>query len=117
MRSILQIGNDSGLLVTRADVLRLTGATVETASGSEAIKRVGCERFDLIVFCHTVPEPQIDEISSAAREFFSNVSILKVLSSSFNDTALDETVPDPTRLVAKVAEALDNARLEQQTSR
>jgi hypothetical protein len=115
MRSILQIGNDSALLATRASVLELTGAIIMTALGNEATNLLCCVRFDLIVFCHTIPEAMREEISLAARAWYPNVYILKVLTSAFSNIAPDETVPDPARLLTKVADVLDNVCPKQQT--
>jgi CheY-like chemotaxis protein len=56
MRSILQIGNEQVLREIRATVLRLLPVTVRTATIGEAIDLLRRERFDLILFCHTVTQ-------------------------------------------------------------
>jgi hypothetical protein len=114
MRSILQIGNDLTLLSTRAAVLRLTGASVIAASADEAIDILHREHFDLLVFCHTVSLQEREKISLAARKLNMNVRVLNVLRSSAIGLAPDETVSDPTRLVVKVTETLQNTPRAQQ---
>jgi len=116
MRSILQVGNDSTLRTIRASVLRLTGAYVLAASTDEALKILRHERFDLVVFCHTVSLEQREKISHTARELYVDVRVLNVLPLSAVIPAPDEAAADPERLLAKVNEALQNTPGEQQSS-
>jgi DNA-binding NtrC family response regulator len=116
MRSILQVGNDTTLRTIRASVLRLTGASVLAASADEAMEILRRERFDLVVFCHTVNLEQREKIARAARELYEDVRVLNVLPLSGVLPAPDEAAADPERLLAKVNEALQNAPGEQQPS-
>jgi CheY-like chemotaxis protein len=116
MRSILQVGNDLALRDVRAAVLRLVGATVSTATTDEAIYLLQRRQFDLIVFCHTVPRREKEEISAVAREAYANIRVLYVLSPSRMNPAANESVAEPKQLLAKVMEILDTPAAEQQES-
>ena len=104
------------LRTIRAAVLRLTGASVIAASSDEAMDILCREHFDLLIFCHTVSEQERERLSLEARKLHVDVRVLKVLRFSATSSAPDEALADPTGLLAKVNEALQNARLEQQSS-
>jgi hypothetical protein len=116
MRSILQVGNDSTLRTIRASVLRLTGASVIAVSSDEATGTLRGEHFDLVVFCHTVSRPEREKISRVARDLYVDVRVLDVLPFSAMNPAPNEAAADPTRLLAKVTETLQNSPDEQQSS-
>ena len=115
MRSILQVGNDSTLRTIRASVLRLTGASVIAVSSDDARGILRREHFDLVVFCHTVSQPEREKISLVARHLYADVRVLDVLPLSAMNPAPNEAAADPARLLAKVTETLQNSRDEQQS--
>lgn len=103
MRSILQVGNESTLRTIGHQRLELTGAYLLASSTDEALLRH--ERFDLVVFCHTVSLEQREKISRAERELYVDVRVLNVLPLSAVIPAPDEAAADPERFLAKVNEA------------
>jgi hypothetical protein len=63
MPTILCVGEDSGLLDSRAALLRLTGAEVICCSAQVGPVLIRTRHFDLVVLCHTLQYDPITQIS------------------------------------------------------
>ena len=111
MRAILAIGQDDDLLNTRVAVLRHAKAEVTSARAEEAIRLLEQNRFDLLVLCHTVPPPKVQNIVATAQSLNAKVRVLTMAVRPNNidvadNLVLDEAPTEPARLVAKVSEIL-----------
>ncbi|WP_348270088.1 hypothetical protein P8936_06730 [Edaphobacter paludis] len=80
MLTILAVGEDTGLLKTRAEVLRKTGANVLCCSGEAALKYINEWEFDLIVLGHTVRRHHVEQISEAAHRHGAKTLVLLLIS-------------------------------------
>lgn len=73
---ILSVGNDPGLLASRAAVLRYAGAEVESADVPTALSSAMLRRYDLLVLCHSVSTHAADELSEIFRVHWPESKIL-----------------------------------------
>jgi PleD family two-component response regulator len=87
--TILAVGEDNGLLKTRAEVLRKTGANVLCSSGTAAFKYITEWEFDLIVLCHSVPQQDAERISEAAHRKGSKTLVLLLVSDRVHEQDYD----------------------------
>jgi hypothetical protein len=76
MQTILCVGENSGLLDSRAALLRLTGAEVVCCAPQAAPELIRTSHFDLAVLCHTLQYDQVNRISHAAGSQPEKTSIL-----------------------------------------
>ena len=112
MLRILLAGSDSRLLATRAAVLSKTGAAVVFHNARETLAVLDREVFDLVVLCHSLPEPDMAVIVDMVHQRIPGTKILMVMSDleryEFNkDGKVDATsMPEPAQLVARVKELL-----------
>jgi DNA-binding response OmpR family regulator len=112
MLRILLAGSDSRLLQTRAAVLLKTGAAVVYRDTMGALNILDREAFDLVVLCHSLPEPDVAMIVNKVHQKIPGAKILMVTSGLDGygmdaDSNVDATsVPDPGRLVARAKELL-----------
>jgi CheY-like chemotaxis protein len=112
MVTILAVGQDPGLLYSRAAVLRQSKADVRTANFGDAIQTLTDQRFDLVVLCHTLSAKQMIEVERAAHELQNGVLVLKVvpdiLPRQQDDTVDvdDVSLSNPESLVDKVVRLL-----------
>ncbi len=80
MRVILAVGCDSMIQTTRISVLQTGGYLVKSAcSATEAFYRFCEDHFDLVVLCHSVPDPDRESLVRQLRLLGSSVPILCVL--------------------------------------
>jgi CheY-like chemotaxis protein len=113
MCTILAVGQDAELLVTRAAVLRKCNAEVVAARPSEASKMLQAQRFNLLVLCHTVSSDDRDELIQLAHQQASEIQVLEILSTTEHSSdrspsgADGTSSPNPATLVAKVIEMLN----------
>jgi hypothetical protein len=113
MTTILSIGQDCGLLFSRAAVLRQAKADVITADFRDAMETLANQRFDLVVLCHTLSAEEMIELGRAAHELQKGVRVLQVVSETEPylgdvDVNADDVSPaNPATLVDKVVEMLD----------
>jgi CheY-like chemotaxis protein len=111
MDTILAVGQDEGLLSSRAAVLRKCNADVVAAKASEALKFLKAQRFDLVVLCHTLSSEDMNEVALLAHQQASDIQVLEILkttelSCGQSSDADDVALPKPETLVAKVTEML-----------
>ena len=85
MPKVLLVGNDSRLLDTRAAIMARAGASTSCGDPAEAERLLEADQFDLIVFCHSVPEWQVDQISQLAQERSPEVRFLLVVADAGHD--------------------------------
>jgi CheY-like chemotaxis protein len=110
--TILTVGHDDALLVTRAALLRTTPATVVAAKAQEALKLLKEKQFDLVILCHTLSPEEMIAVASLAHHQQIGTRVLKLVSGEFvgvptNSVAADdEAICEPKSLVAKVSEML-----------
>jgi CheY-like chemotaxis protein len=115
MLRILLAGSDSRLLATRAAVLSKTGADVIYHNAMETVKVLDREAFDLVVLCHSLPEPDVALIADKVHQKIPGTKILMVTSGvdqyeTQPDSKVDATsVPEPECLVAWANELLQVA--------
>jgi len=67
MSTILSVGEDVSLLYIREMVLAASGASVTTVKPSKALLLLSEAAFDLVVFCHSVRECDLQRIYAASR--------------------------------------------------
>ncbi len=65
MAKILLVGLDAGLLETRHQVLRLTGAEVISARAELAFRLIEEQKFGMVLVCYTVPEDVRERLCTA----------------------------------------------------
>jgi hypothetical protein len=112
MGTILAVGQDQGLLATRAAVLRKCDAGVVEARPSEAIKILKAQQFDLVVLCHTLSAEEMTELIGLAHLQASDSQVLEVLNATevgwghLPSGADDMALSQPDTLIAKVTEML-----------
>jgi DNA-binding NtrC family response regulator len=110
--TILAVGEDTGLLKTRAEVLRKTGANVLCCSGAAALKYITEWEFDLIVLGHTVRQQDADKISEAAHRNGAKTLVLlligdKVREGEYKSVNIDaKSFAEPGCLVRSATELL-----------
>jgi DNA-binding response OmpR family regulator len=112
MLRILLAGSDSRLLMTRAAVLSKTGAAVSYHDAMQTIEILDREAFDLVVLCHSLPEPDVAMIVDKVHQKIPGTKILMVTSELYRyemsrDSKVDATsLPEPGHLVARAKELL-----------
>jgi DNA-binding NtrC family response regulator len=87
--TILAVGEDTGLLKTRAEVLRKTGANVLCSSGAAALKYITEWEFDLIVLGHSVSQMNAERISEAAHRKGSKTLVMLLVSDRVGEQEYD----------------------------
>src|SRR5215813_2502609 len=80
MSRILLAGSDCRLLETRAAVLARTGAEVVFRMTKETLEILDRERFDLVVLCHSLPEPEASAIVARTHEKSPRTRVLMITS-------------------------------------
>jgi CheY-like chemotaxis protein len=112
MPKIVLAGQDVGLLETRAEVLKKTGAKVVYCVGSQALNVVASEQPDLLVLCHSLLHEEAEMIADRVHASYPKTRVLLVVSQviaerPYLDAKFDATsLPEPTRLVARATELL-----------
>jgi DNA-binding response OmpR family regulator len=112
MLRILLAGSDSRLLMTRAAVLSKTGAAVSYHNAMQTIEILDREAFDLVVLCHSLPEPDVAMIVDKVHQKIPGTKVLMVTSEldryeRSRDSKVDATsLPEPGHLVARAKELL-----------
>lgn len=79
MRSILLVGENPALQVSRAAVLGRLGVTVDACGGAEAIARIGEKRYAVVVLCHSLYGVGEDEMIQRTREVSPETVVFKVI--------------------------------------
>ncbi|HMF54162.1 MAG TPA: hypothetical protein VK593_07420 [Edaphobacter sp.] len=79
MAQILLIGQDTGLLATRAAVLGKTGASVTCCAARAAGSLLQDHDFDIVVLCHTLADAEITEFTAYLHRRWPEAKILKVI--------------------------------------
>ncbi len=80
MTTILAVGQDAGLLSSRAAVLRRSRAEVITTNFRDAVKTLTDQRFDLVILCHTLSSEEMIEVGRTAHRLQSGVRVLRLVS-------------------------------------
>jgi DNA-binding response OmpR family regulator len=117
MVTILAIGQDPGLLSSRAAVLRKSKADVITADLVDAVAALKNQRFDLVVLCHTLSTEEMMDLGRAAHRLQNGVRVLQVVSDTepyqqdYSVDADDVSPSNPARLVDKVIDMLHLAEI------
>jgi hypothetical protein len=111
MSAILQIGEDEFLLETRAAVLRTTGAAVVSAEISSALSVLERQVFDIVILCHTIPEPVSRTLADVVHQNWPvtrllQISVIREWEQSGELEGLDLCPPDPERLIEHIIELL-----------
>jgi DNA-binding NtrC family response regulator len=112
MSRILLAGSDFRLLETRAAVLAKTGAEVISRNAKETLRILDREKFDLVILCHSLPEPDAALIVAKIHEKRPGTKILMVASNldmygMRPDGDVDATsLPEPGHLVALASQLL-----------
>jgi response regulator RpfG family c-di-GMP phosphodiesterase len=112
MPKILLVGEDEGLLETRSEVLKRTGAIVTSHIGDDALKVVQSKVPDLVVVCHSLPTSDAESMADEVRRCCPKTRILLVLSElgvdrPYKDTKFDATSPaEPSKLIERATELL-----------
>lgn len=113
MRVILAVGCDSMIQTTRISVLQTGGYLVKSAcSATEAFCRFCEEHFDLVVLCHSVPDPDRESLVRQIRRVGSSAPILCVMpiDGRVQETFGEVTVNGrPGELLCAVDKALNKA--------
>ncbi len=111
--TILAVGQDSGLLSTRAEVLRRTGADVVESGSAAAIELLETTRFDAVVLCHSVSAQEAEAIGRAAHQPEYSVPVIQVIPISSRNRSSRPGVADaiseadPAMLVNHVIQLLN----------
>jgi CheY-like chemotaxis protein len=93
--SILCVGQDAGLLDTRAALLRRIGAEVQCANGvAKALRAIESADFDLLILCYNMQESEKRIISSAAHQQPHSPLILLLSSLSALDSGREGVIFD-----------------------
>jgi DNA-binding NtrC family response regulator len=111
--SILLVGNDAGLLWSRAALLEGLGATIEQATTAhEAIEFIEQEEIGVVVLCSSVTEKDGLEISAAVERQSNPAAILLINKfSGYDEARLPTRVdgftdPEPAKFIASVRKLL-----------
>jgi CheY-like chemotaxis protein len=113
MQKILLTGQDEHLLLTRAAVLRATGADVLSCGGSQAIAMAKSEIPDLIVLCHSLTDSEAETIAAQIYQWRIGTRILLVSSDMASDAYRERASFDgiassqPERLVRAAKDLLN----------
>jgi hypothetical protein len=106
MLAILLLGEDLGLLATRAAVLRRVDADVDLCRPQDCSARMNARRYDLLVLCHTLRERDAEAITQQAQQRWPNVQILQIVRERWMEKAQRRGIalvstPEPLRLVER----------------
>lgn len=111
MTAILSVGRDDSLMAVRSMVLQQAGYIVtEVQSDREALRRLRCAKFDLMLICHTVPEREQARLAAAVRLLQPGLQIVNIRSavhhsSNENCVTVDSIAPalltDLSRILSK----------------
>jgi DNA-binding response OmpR family regulator len=74
--TILIVGEDEGLSSTRAELLK--GWRVESTPFRDAADAIVARRYDLLIFCQTVPDAAASELIDRARAMNPRVQLLAI---------------------------------------
>ncbi len=113
MSRILLAGSDFRLLETRAAVLAKTGAEVLSRNSRGTLEILDRDAFDLVILCHSLPQPDAALIVAKVHEKRPGTKILMVTSNldmygMRPDSDVDATsLPEPGRLVALASQLLN----------
>jgi hypothetical protein len=80
MPTILAVGRDEQLLITRSAIFRNIGAEVVETNSTEAAKILKAKRVDLVVLCHTLTAKEMVEIASLAHQQQAGIRVLQLIS-------------------------------------
>ncbi len=72
--AILLVGEYPLLLETRAGLLKEWDVITTNAAGAPAA--IGKRAYDLMIFCHSVPDSVAEELTAQATEFYPDVKVL-----------------------------------------
>jgi DNA-binding NtrC family response regulator len=117
MATILLVGEDDLLQQTRAAVLRTTGADTICSNADLALAVQADRECDLVVLCHSLPEPRCSALAEAIHARWPRTQILlltpaRAWESANPHQAIDAiTSADPKRLIVRSAELLGNLSL------
>ena len=112
MSRILLAGSDCRLLETRAAVLAKTGAEVVFRNTKETLAILDRDKFDLVILCHSLPEPDAALIVAKIHEKRPGTKILMVTSNldmygMRPEGDVDATsLPEPGPLIALASQLL-----------
>jgi CheY-like chemotaxis protein len=116
---ILLAGQDPRLLATRAAVLRKISNHVVSCNASEALKVLESETSNLVVLCHSLSVEEAERVADKAHERAQGTRVLMQISEVNSErphrgAKFDAvTLPDPTRLIARTTELLQELRNHQ----
>ncbi len=96
MTRILAIGMDTDLLLTRALVLRRTGAEVDACLLGPALERLETDFYDIVVLCHTLPEESSIRICRIMELFWPESRVILIGRSDFSPCLLSPRSPGVT---------------------
>jgi hypothetical protein len=82
MSRILLLGEYPPLLQSRSALLRSIEANT-CAATIDDFARLGVERFDVLILCHTVPQPDRLALADGARRKWPGIRVVQVLKSEF----------------------------------
>jgi DNA-binding response OmpR family regulator len=112
MPTVLLVGEDDLLQQTRAAVLRTTGADTVCSNPDLALAVQADRQCDLVVLCHSLPEPRCTALAEAIHARWPRTAILLVTpvrawESADARQAIDAiTSADPERLIVRSVELL-----------
>jgi DNA-binding response OmpR family regulator len=108
----LAVGRDSLLLQTRCQVLQSAGYTVVSAlSLDESLKEFRSGDFDLVILCHSIPEPDRELLTKAVHSYSPKTPVIVVSATlSAMDRLADAMVEsEPTILLQEIPKLLHKA--------
>jgi hypothetical protein len=112
MSTVLLVGEDDLLLQTRAAVLRTTGAATVCSDACSALAAQADHHCDLVVLCHSLPEPLCVTLAAEMHSQWPSTPILLVTPArTWESGGADEAInavtsADPERLILRTSELL-----------
>lgn len=112
MSRVLLVGVDELLQQTRAAVLRTISADIVCSGPDAALSVLEDQECDLVVLCHSLPEPLSTVLAQTIRSRWSKTRILLVTSSRIWEAAEATSAvdaicsADPERLIAQAVKLL-----------
>lgn len=113
MSSILLVGQDDMLQMTRAAVLRTLGAKTICCHESAALETQRCNSCDVVVLCHTLPPAVAAALARSIHTEWPGVRILRVARAPEGEIAIGAEVvssADPFTLVRETGRLLKQDR-------